>query len=162
MKDQIQKVARTFGLNNIEIHNIGLSDKDETATLFRGEAGQTANMVAGGSWQNEEIEVESRSLDSFVESHSVEKIDFIKCDVDGYEMQVLNGMTGVLKRFSPKILVEIGEAKLPGIASFLRDHGYDEGVFWFKGKRYSASETQSVPYRHTAAKWRNYLFCKMP
>lgn len=160
MGNQIRRVARTFGLSNIEVHSIGLSEKDETVTLYRGNAGQTANMVASGSWQHEEIEVESRSLDSFVESHSIEGIDFVKCDVDGYEMQVLKGATGVLEKFSPKVLIEISEDKFTGIANLLKENGYDDGIFWFKGKRYPASESNSVPFRHPTAKWRNYLFCK--
>ena len=160
MGDQISRVAKSFGLHNVEIHGIGLSEGDGEATLFCGKPGQTANMVASGSWQNEEIKVPTRSLDSFVDEHNIKKIDFVKCDVDGFESEVLRGATGVMKEFSPKMLVEIGETKLPGISEILQEQGYDGGVFWRSGKRYPASETTSISYRHPNAKWRNFLFRK--
>tara|TARA_R110000850_G_scaffold9196_17_gene34015 strand:+ start:303 stop:1016 length:714 start_codon:yes stop_codon:yes gene_type:complete len=160
MNQQISRVAKTFGMSNIEIHTIGLSDKNGTATLFRGEAGTTANLVAGADWQNEKVEIETVTLDSFFETHQLDRLDFIKCDVDGFEAEVLNGAVGVLKKYSPKVLIEIDESDLAKITAIFEDFGYDGGVFWHGGKRYPASDTEKVSYRHPTAKWRNFLFCK--
>jgi len=95
-----------------------------------------------------------------VESNGIERIDFIKCDVDGYEAQVLNGAMKVLRHYSPKVLVEIDEHNVPEVAGFLKDQGYDSGVFRKRGKCYPASETGNVAYRHPEAKTRMFLFRK--
>jgi FkbM family methyltransferase len=157
---QITKVANTFGLHNVEVHGIGLSDSDGVATLFRGNVGSTANLVAGAAWQKDEVKVVTKSLDSFFAETGLNQLDFVKCDVDGYEAPVLKGAEKVLKRFYPKVLIEIQDRDLPEIGSILKSYGYDDGVFWYKRRRYPASETHQIGYRHPTAKWRNFLFCK--
>jgi FkbM family methyltransferase len=53
------------------------------------------NRILGLSKKNSyrEIEVEIRTLDSFVKSNSIIEIDILKIDVEGAELQVLNGAT---------------------------------------------------------------------
>ena len=157
---QISRVANTFGLRNVDVHSIGLSDEDGMATLYRGNIGSTANLVVGAEWQTEELRVPIRSLDSFFEVAGIERLNFVKCDVDGYEVPVLKGAEKVLMKFHPKVLIEIQDTDVPEVAEILKRYGYDGGVFCFKGRRYPASETQNVGYRHAIAKWRNFLFCK--
>ncbi len=48
----------------------------------------------------------SLSLDSFVDIHNIQRIDFIKLDVDGHEADVLKGATLSLQRFYPTLLME--------------------------------------------------------
>ena len=158
---QIEKVTRGFGLQNVETHGIGLSDSDGTQTLYRGEAGRTANMVAGSSWQDDSVEVKTLSLDSFAESNGLDKIDFIKCDVDGFESKVFRGAKNVLRNYGPKVLVEIAERNFREMLAIFRESGYDDGIFWHKGSRFPSKESNSVPFRKPTAKWRNYLFCRL-
>lgn len=49
----------------------------------------------------------SRTLDEVVSELALEKIDFIKLDVDGHELVVLRGGRETLKRFRPPILIEL-------------------------------------------------------
>jgi FkbM family methyltransferase len=160
MRQQISRVARSFGLNNVEAISVALSNHNETATLFRGNPGATANLIRGGKWQTDTVEVETITLDSFFEERQLIHLDFLKCDVDGFELEVLQGAEATLKRFHPKVLIEIGETNLPEVADTLKSFGYDGGVFWYQGKRYPCSQTQEVGYRHPNSKWRNFLFRK--
>lgn len=157
MQQQIGRVANAFGLENIEIHNFALSNSNEKATLFRG---ATANLKAGAQWQTDEVEVATKTLDSFFVASGIDHVDFIKCDVDGFETQVIEGAEWVLTTIGPKFLVEIGESQLPEVTDMLKKYGYDGGVFLHKGKRYPASKTAEVGYRHAESKWRNFLFTK--
>lgn len=46
------------------------------------------------------------TLDALLAESNFDRIDFIKMDVDGYECQVLGGMTKTLKTFTPPIFME--------------------------------------------------------
>ena len=47
------------------------------------------------------------TLDKYVEINGVTKVDFIKLDVDGFEVDVLHGAINTIARFKPKILLEL-------------------------------------------------------
>jgi len=68
----------------------------------------------------EEI-IEVRTLDSFVESHQIDKIDIMKIDVEGVEKEVLLGGIETLKKKVDIILIEL---------SFLRKNR--ESPYWIE------------------------------
>jgi len=48
------------------------------------------------------------SLDDFCEQNNIEKLDFIKIDTDGHELEVLKGAQKIIGKFKPAIIFEIG------------------------------------------------------
>lgn len=72
------------------------------------------------------------SVDNFVESHRIDKISFIKIDVQGYELAVLEGMKDTLSKF-PDITVAFEYT--PGA---LRELGFlpDDALKFFTGRGY--------------------------
>ena len=50
------------------------------------------------------------TLDDLVTELQCNKIDVIKIDTDGFEMEVLKGASKVLNHFNPKVIIEINEA----------------------------------------------------
>lgn len=70
------------------------------------------------------IEVETITLDSFMEQeYPNEKPDFIKIDVEGAELMVLEGMKNILDQHAPTIMVEVSD-HIPEVLKMLRDFGY--------------------------------------
>lgn len=51
------------------------------------------------------------SLDKWVKEKALKRIDFIKIDVEGFEEQVIEGMTQVIKHYKPILFVEISPTK---------------------------------------------------
>lgn len=47
------------------------------------------------------------SIDDFVERNCIEKVDFIKMDIEGAEMQALNGARKTIKKFRRKLAIAI-------------------------------------------------------
>jgi len=66
-------------------------------------------------------------LDSLIEKYGVSRVDFLKIDAEGHELQVLKGCNRLLTEFAPIILYEniAGSqgSNLP-VADYLRSIGY--------------------------------------
>lgn len=64
------------------------------------------------------------TIDSYVATAKLERVDFIKIDVDGPDLQVLEGARATLSRFHPVIAIEMTAAH-DQIIALLRELGYD-------------------------------------
>lgn len=51
-------------------------------------------------------------LDSFLQSHDISKVDFIKLDVEGFESDVLYGSANLISNFKPVIFMEFNSVTL--------------------------------------------------
>ena len=47
--------------------------------------------------------VETVTLDSFVRENKLERVDFIKADIEGFERHMLQGAQETLRKFAPKL-----------------------------------------------------------
>jgi FkbM family methyltransferase len=52
--------------------------------------------------------VSTISIDTFIEEHSIHRLNHIKIDTDGHEPDVLKGSLNTLKTLRPKVIFEIG------------------------------------------------------
>ena len=82
------------------------------------------------------VETEIVTLDE--ELAYLPKIDFIKIDVEGYEMHVLNGARKLIKQFRPVLLIEVHPMYLEhynepvsDIITFLEEHNYNIRYYSF-------------------------------
>lgn len=57
--------------------------------------------------EQDSIKVESITIDDFVAQNSINKIDFIKMDIEGSELPALKGAVNVLKKYKPKLAISI-------------------------------------------------------
>ena len=101
-----------LGLNNItsKIFNCGISD-DNTNIQFYFNKGQTAASSMRDLKEDKEntdiITCKVMTLDSFCEEQKIEKIDFIKIDVEGSELLAFKGGMKVLEKYKPIIFSEM-------------------------------------------------------
>ena len=75
--------------------------------------------------------IEVSTLDEEVSRLNINRIDLIKIDVEGYELNVLKGASTTLERFHPLIVIEIIEVNLNNngqtsseVIDFLKEFGY--------------------------------------
>ncbi|WP_439663091.1 FkbM family methyltransferase [Lentzea sp. HUAS TT2] len=117
---------------------------------------------ANGLGSNEEFEqhldvlVKTDTLDHFVEEQGITKLDFVKADVEGAELRVLEGAKETIDRLKPAFLLEIEERHVErfgyhakDVADFLAERGYRMST-WHSG--------EWVPTHNIGDEIRNYLF----
>jgi FkbM family methyltransferase len=98
-------IARGYG--TVQVHTFALSDAAGGAALHIPMLGTRASdglaSLARPTGAHRTVEIERRRLDDL----SLERIDFIKCDVEGHELPVFRGGEATLRRLRPLLLVEI-------------------------------------------------------
>jgi FkbM family methyltransferase len=114
--ERLQRNIALNGFSNIRVNPVGLSDQAGSARLFLPSAtghllntgGATMFGVEGGSastWVAEEIQLVR--LDDYVRDQGLQRLDVVKIDVEGAEMNVLRGGIETIERFRPAVLMEI-------------------------------------------------------
>ncbi|MCR4432903.1 MAG: FkbM family methyltransferase [Caldiserica bacterium] len=69
--------------------------------------------------------VSCTSIDDFVRNNNLARVDMIKMDIEGYEMNALQGAVETLKDFKPKLAISVyhGGEDLAAIPLFIEDLG---------------------------------------
>jgi FkbM family methyltransferase len=100
---------RAWGSSKVQVHQVALADQKGLSTLKipKTEFG-FASAIASLSAPNgeyKEVEVELRTLDEY----AFVDVELIKIDVEGYEMEVLEGSLNTLRLCRPNLIIEIEE-----------------------------------------------------
>lgn len=64
-----------------------------------------------------QVQVAARTCDDLVGALALSRVDLIKIDAESSELHVLLGAQRTLDRFRPRIILEVGDFDLPGVAS---------------------------------------------
>lgn len=109
---------------NCRLFNLAISDKNGKNKIITSREGYDAfNSMAipsvGGFFNKEDIE--TITLTSFCNEHNIDKIDFLKVDVEGWEVHVIKGAKEVLEKFSPTIMIEFTDKNLINAGQSAKD-----------------------------------------
>ena len=100
--EQLIKIKEKY--NNIIAHNLAVSDKIGTLDFYVDD-----KRLSNSSFQNlvegQKIQVETVTIDSL----KLIDIGFIKVDVEGVELDVLNGASDTIDEYKPTCMVEVYE-----------------------------------------------------
>lgn len=86
--------------------------------------------------------VQVDALDSILRMRSVAKVDLIKIDVEGYELEVLAGAVSALRAFRPALLLELNQEALAGAR-----RSVVELLDWLAGQSYTGYLLSPGAYR---------------
>ena len=119
LHENYAEMQRDFALNKSSIHSILGFVGNGNAVEFE----NTGSMATKKESLNPHIS--TMRIDDFVDSSSVIP-DFVKIDVEGFEYEVLEGMTETLQKFKPKIIMETHSSELRRKCDeFLHEVGYE-------------------------------------
>ncbi len=100
--------------------------------------------------------VETRAIDGIVEDTGYECVNLVKIDAESSEMHVLKGMTEILQKHRPHLIVEVGDFQFDGAARS------EEIVRWLEAWGYSVYELngwQLTPHKKRSNyEYTNLLF----
>lgn len=137
----IERCLENAGRNrllNLEIFPLALGNTESTVRMeLRTPSNRGGNRIAPDGLGGSALVQVSR-LDEVAPVNDLNRIDLIKIDVEGYELQVLKGASGILRKHKPTLFVELDDDNL-------RDQGDSANeLVRFLEKRGYASITNAV------------------
>lgn len=148
---------KSLKLTNVRALQLGISDADRKAVMFVPRQSGNYNFYQSRIAAQDPTEpalrvsVELRSIDSIF-NNSLENIAFMKCDVEGHDLEALKGASRLLTRCKPSLLVEVSaDPDVPGtrghhLCMMLRELGYSP--WWYDGIRLRPRKTGDCPINH--------------
>jgi len=101
--DMVERLIRNFSSRGINIHPMALGSENKKIPFFILNAPQSSSFLKPGTWAKnyhgekmetfQTIDVDSIRLDTFFENT---KIDILKLDLQGFELEALKGAEGIL------------------------------------------------------------------
>ncbi len=104
--DQFNKSVVENNILNIQAFNYALGNKKEELPIYSSDVNMGASSIMVSENRKVEQVIKVLRLDDEYEKMNISKIDFVKIDVEGYELNVLLGMRDIIQEHKPKILVE--------------------------------------------------------
>lgn len=98
--DILQHNIKQFPIKNVTAMPFGLANENSDAEPVR------LNYYAPGFSSKNNV-VPLRTIDSLIENGEINRIDFIKLDVEGFEKDVLVGASYSINKFKPKLAISL-------------------------------------------------------
>jgi FkbM family methyltransferase len=155
----VATVLRSTVRRNVTVHQLAVSDAGGTASLSlsgKGLGAEGRSSLQGLPDATRHVEVPRAPLDSF----DLERVRFVKIDVEGHELAALRGAHHMLERWHPVLLVEL-EARhgdTHAVVDLLTSMGY-RGHFRVRGRWTALDEALLLEQqrRHEPSAMRSYL-----
>lgn len=155
--DYLTSAIANFGHQNIALHHAGVSSQAGSLKLYIPKAeggtspGATLESRADTS-QGHFLEVPVYKLDEILKDRT-QKVNLIKLDVEGHELEVFKGAEDVLKNDRPRIIFEcenrhLNDIQVEDVFDHLMGLGYT-GHFFYNGKLTSLAEFDASVHQAT-------------
>lgn len=124
-----KKNIKASGINNLELFPYALGSENTTVKMGMPERdgllhhGMTKIVTSANENYKKFFDAEMKVPDELF--GNLQRLDFIKCDVEGYESIVFSNMLGLISKFRPVIQSELsGEENRKQVVEMLRKTGY--------------------------------------
>ena len=96
---------------NIEVFNFAAGDKNGQINFVMDENESNSGRVISddklSTWSGPVTKLPVKTIDSFLDEMKIDKIDFLRMDVEGYEYNIFQGMKNTIKKSKPIIQIEV-------------------------------------------------------
>lgn len=137
--DCINQTINTNKIEGIKHHNVALSDQSGDTTFFidtfnDGGHSLLEDKLSIRSKKGRSVQVKVKTLDEY----AFDRVDFFKVDVQGAEKLFIKGALKTIKKFSPKMLIEVTAEESIDFLNFL------ESETGFTYKVYSTEKAGAI------------------
>lgn len=144
LKETYDMLCKNIKINDlkdkVQALNIGLSDEKTCAKIQHFDARNISGTSINESTDGD-LEVDRLDNIKFEE----ERIDFVKIDVEGHEIKVLNGAKETFLKYKPKyVFIESFSNNFPETKRILESYGYKLTDFPVEASNYLFEYTQKV------------------
>lgn len=105
-KTNLETHSKVNGLDNVDLLQLAAAGERGVMRLSAEGAMGSAEVTVVGSHRSEVIEVETITLQDLVDRLGLPKVDFVKIDIEGSEVNVLAGAKEFLQRYWPRMIIE--------------------------------------------------------
>ena len=149
----LKSLIKISNITNVDLKMLALSSsKGDAAMVIPGKETSPSATIVGNKLEGsgKKILVKKSTLDDLFFNQNKIPIDFIKCDAEGHELEVLLGGEKLLQKDKPIITLECearhcGEEKVKAVFSFLNKLNYNG--FFFDGTSISSLDNFDI-YEH--------------
>ena len=143
--NQLNKILDNSKINNVHVELLALSaNKGEDTLVMQGKKTSPSASIHNKNLDDgvsTKINVKTTTLDNYFCGQNQIPVHFIKCDVEGHELEVLMSGQKLLKKCQPIIILEsearhCGEENVLAVFDLLDNNGYDG--FFFNGESMSS------------------------
>lgn len=120
--ESLKRNIELNGLKNVIAVRKAAWNRKGTMKFYKGDVKGhgTIKRDCGYGW----CEVQTERVDEILNSLGINKVDWIKIDVEGAEYEVLEGLTETITKDKPKIIVEVWAENEEKVHLFMKKHGY--------------------------------------
>jgi len=129
----LKKNLEIQNIKNVDAYNFAAGDRDGDINFLIYEESNGSFTIPDGETTNlpgEIIKVQAKRLDTFLDELKINRVDFVRMDVEGYESYIIEGMPNIIKSFKPMFQIEVHASLLgkDGTKKFLKtfqEYGYE-------------------------------------
>jgi FkbM family methyltransferase len=115
----LEEGIRMNKLSNVTAVNIAAWDSDKEIIFYNGEVSGYHSAIFNHGMGS--IKVPARRLDRLLTDLKIQRLDWVKVDIEGAELEALRGLGYFIDKFRPKIIFEDFSGKA---VDFLKSKGY--------------------------------------
>ena len=110
----LKMAQRQNGWSTVTINNVAVANKPGSMSVKAMNLAETVvdDTLNLGGWMLKESregdwDIEVTTLDKYVKDNKIEKVHFLKVDVEGFELKVIQGGDTLIRKFKPYLLLEM-------------------------------------------------------
>jgi len=131
MNSELQDTA------NIKVHNFAVGDRNGTIDFVISRESNWSRVVEDNKIVkpgDKMIKIQIKTVDTFLEENPIERLDFLRMDVEGHELKIFKGSKNTLRKFKPILMIEfhkmyLGKNETRELLQELKSMGYESKYY---------------------------------
>ncbi len=116
--------------SNVKLMNVALGCENGTVKMANVSVASTGYFGTGQNFVQDKEDTSAITFTALMQRgselfSSITRLDFIKCDIEGYEVVVFNEIRPIIEKFRPIVLLESGEDKRVEMIEMFKGMNYD-------------------------------------